>query len=36
LAFGVIVQRTHSLLGVTLAHALTNITLFLVFPFIIP
>ncbi len=31
--FGLIVQRTGSLLGVTLAHGLTNIMLFLVMPF---
>lgn len=35
LAFGLIVQLTGSLLGVTLAHGLTNITLFLVMPFVI-
>jgi uncharacterized protein len=32
--FGLIVQRTGSLLGVTLAHGLTNIMLFLVMPFV--
>jgi hypothetical protein len=34
LYFGVVVQRTRSLLGVTLAHGLTNILLFLVMPFV--
>jgi membrane protease YdiL (CAAX protease family) len=33
--FSLVAQRTHSLLGVTLAHGLTNISLFLVFPFIL-
>lgn len=33
LVFGVVVARTHSLLGVTLAHGLTNISLFLLWPF---
>ena len=32
--FGYVVLRTGSILGVTLAHGLTNIGLFLVFPFI--
>ena len=32
--FGWVVHRTRSLLGVTLAHGLTNIVLFLVMPFI--
>ena len=31
--FGWVVKKTGSLLGVTLAHGLTNIMLFLVFPF---
>lgn len=31
--FGLVVARTHSLLGVTLAHGLTNIGLFLLWPF---
>lgn len=31
--FGVVVARTNSLLGVTLAHGLTNIGLFLLWPF---
>ena len=35
LFFGWIVYRTRSLLGVTLAHGLTNIVLFLVMPFIL-
>ncbi len=34
LFFGYVTARTGSLLGVTLSHGLTNITLFLVFPFI--
>jgi membrane protease YdiL (CAAX protease family) len=34
LFFGWVVHRTRSLLGVTLAHGLTNIVLFLVMPFI--
>ena len=34
-AFGLIVLRTGSLLGVTLAHGLTNIVLFLVVPFLV-
>lgn len=33
--FGLIVEKTGSLLGVTIAHGLTNVTLFLVFPFVI-
>lgn len=33
--FGWIVERTHSLIGVTLAHGATNILLFLVMPFVI-
>lgn len=33
LYFSLVVSRTRSILGVTLAHGLTNITLFLVFPF---
>ena len=32
--FAWIVKRTGSLLGVTLAHALTNVTLYLIAPFI--
>jgi membrane protease YdiL (CAAX protease family) len=35
LFFGWIVYRTRSLLGVTLAHGLTNIVLFLVMPFVL-
>ena len=35
LFFGWAVQRTRSLLGVTLAHGLTNILLFLVMPFVL-
>lgn len=35
LFFGYVVKRSHSILGVTLAHGLTNITMFLVFPFLI-
>jgi uncharacterized protein len=34
LFFGWIVQRTRSLVGVTLAHGLTNIMLFLIMPFV--
>ncbi len=34
-AFSVVVERTRSLIGVTLAHGLTNISLFLIFPFLI-
>lgn len=34
LFFGLVVQRTRSLAGVTLAHGLTNITLFLIVPFV--
>ena len=34
LFFSVVVKRTNSILGVTLAHSLTNITLFLIFPFL--
>jgi len=33
--FGLVVQRTGSLLGVSISHSLTNICLFLVFPFVI-
>jgi membrane protease YdiL (CAAX protease family) len=33
--FGIIVLRTNSLLGVTVAHGLTNIGLFIVWPFIL-
>jgi hypothetical protein len=33
--FSLVVERTRSIWGVTLAHGLTNITLFLVFPFLI-
>ena len=33
--FSLIVARTQSLLGVTLAHGLTNISLFLIFPFML-
>ncbi len=33
--FGVIVQRTRSLLGVTLAHGMTNISLYLIFPLLL-
>ena len=35
LFFGIIVHRTRSILGVTIAHSLTNIGLFLIFPFIV-
>jgi membrane protease YdiL (CAAX protease family) len=35
LFFGWVVHRTRSLLGVTLAHGLTNVVLFLVMPFIL-
>lgn len=35
LFFGWVVERTRSLLGVTIAHGLTNILLFLVMPFLI-
>jgi hypothetical protein len=33
--FSLVVERTRSLVGVTLAHGLTNISLFLIFPFIL-
>ncbi len=35
LFFGYYVRRTRSILGVTLAHGLTNVSLFLIFPFLI-
>ncbi len=35
LFFGVVVERTKSLLGVTLAHGLTNVVLFLISPFLL-
>jgi membrane protease YdiL (CAAX protease family) len=35
LAFGVVVERTRSVVGVTLAHGLTNTMLFLVMPYIL-
>lgn len=35
LAFGLVVHRTGSLFGVSLAHGLTNICLYLVFPFLL-
>lgn len=35
LYFGWVVYRTGSIVGVTLAHGLTNISLFLIFPFIL-
>lgn len=35
LFFGAVVQRTRSLLGVTLAHGLANVMLFLVMPFVL-
>jgi membrane protease YdiL (CAAX protease family) len=35
LFFGWVVQRTRSLLGVTLSHGLTNIVLFLVMPYLL-
>jgi membrane protease YdiL (CAAX protease family) len=34
LLFGYLVQKTHSLLGVSLAHGFTNISMYLVYPFI--
>ena len=34
LCFAWVVARTHSLWGVTLAHGLTNVSLFLIFPFL--
>ena len=34
LFFGWVVERTHSLLGVTISHGLTNVVLFLVLPFL--
>ncbi len=34
LMFGLIIARTRSLLGVSLAHGLTNVTLYLVYPFL--
>jgi membrane protease YdiL (CAAX protease family) len=36
LYFGLVVRRTGSILGVTIAHGLTNTTMFLFFPFIQP
>lgn len=36
LYFGVVVRRTGSIFGVTLAHGLTNTTMFLLFPFLQP
>jgi len=33
LGFSLVAQRTRSIWGVTLAHGLTNITLFLIYPF---
>ena len=33
--FSLVVQRTRSLVGVPLAHGLTNISLFLIFPFVL-
>jgi membrane protease YdiL (CAAX protease family) len=33
--FSLVVQRTRSLFGVTLSHGLTNISLFLIFPFVL-
>jgi membrane protease YdiL (CAAX protease family) len=35
LFFSLIVQKTHSIWGVTLAHGITNISLFLIFPLIL-
>ncbi len=35
LLFGYLVQRTRSILGVTLAHGLINVMLYLIFPFIL-
>ena len=35
LVFGIVTQRTGSLLGVTISHSLTNICLFLIFPFLL-
>lgn len=35
LYFGYYVRRTRSIFGVTLAHGLTNVSLFLIFPFIV-
>jgi len=35
LLFGYLVQRTRSLLGVSLAHGFTNISMYLVYPFIV-
>ncbi|NIS82960.1 MAG: CPBP family intramembrane metalloprotease [Anaerolineales bacterium] len=35
LYFGFYVRRTRSILGVTLAHGLTNVALFLIFPFLL-
>jgi hypothetical protein len=34
LFFSLVVERTRSLIGVTIAHGLTNISLFLIFPFL--
>ena len=33
--FGLLVQRFHSLLGVSISHGLTNISLYLIFPFLL-
>lgn len=33
--FSIVAEKTRSLLGVTIAHGLTNISLFLIFPFIL-
>lgn len=35
LAFGLIVLRTGSIMGVSLAHGLTNVSLYLIFPFLL-
>jgi len=35
LYFGYYVRHTHSIFGVTLAHGLTNVSLFIIFPFLI-
>ena len=35
IAFGIIVRKTGSIVGVSLSHGLTNISLYLIFPFIL-
>ena len=35
IAFGIIVRKTGSIVGVSLSHGLTNVSLYLLFPFIL-